>query len=423
MNILPFTKTQLVAICLCFCVQPIVAEDWTQFRGPRFGTTESSLPVRWSVENVAWKTELPGPGGSSPVVFEDHIYLTCYTGYGVARGRPGDPKKLERHLICFNKSNGKIVWRKTVGAKSSKNEYTQWAVALHGYSSSTPVVDETGVYVFMGDAGCIAYDHQGKRRWTFDCGQGTHKFGSGASPLLYGDLLIVNACPESGDLIAINKATGKQVWRQSGINESWGTPVIYKNTKGSDELAISIKGAILAFNPKDGKPLWNCQSIKAYICPSIVAHNGALFALGGKTNRAVAVRSGGSGNVSETHKLWELSKGTNVGSPVVHKGHLYWAKDNGVLYCANIESGKIEYEERVVPDPGKIYASPILSGGNLYYVSRKNGTFVVAAKPKFELLAHNVIKGDKSVFNASPVPGSGGVLLRSDKYLYCIRNK
>lgn len=415
-------KTLLALMSLYLLGNPILAQDWSQFRGPKFGGHfDLSLPVHWSAENIGWKTKLPGPGASSPVTYGDHIYLTCYSGYGVERRNPGDPKKLERHLICLNSSDGKVVWKKTIGAKSSKNQFTQWAVALHGYASSSPAVDESGVYFFLGDAGCVAFGHDGKQRWTFDCGNRTHMFGSGASPVLYEDLVIVNACPESGSLIGINKTSGKEIWRQTGIQQSWGTPAIYPNSDGSDELAISMAGKVVAYQPKDGSELWSCPAIKGYVCPSIVVHDGIVYSIGGKNEKkAVAVRSGGSDNVAKSHKLWELNKGSNVGSPVIHEGYLYWAREDGIVYCADIESGKLMYENRLEPKSGLIYASPLLSGANLYYVSRENGTYVVAAKPEFELVAHNVIRGDESVFNASPIPIDDALLLRSDNYLYQI---
>ena len=422
MRFLPFPNTVLASVCLSLFAHPIFAEDWSQFRGPSFGTySASGLPVRWSAENIVWKTELPGPGSSSPVTFRQRIYLTCYTGYGVDRKTPGDPSQLKRHVLCINLRDGQIAWRKTIDARSSENVYTTWGVARHGYASSTPTVDESGVYVFLGDAGCIAYGHDGQQRWTFDCGSRNHMFGSGASPVLYGDLVIVNASPESGDLIAINKSSGKEVWRRPGIRESWNTPAIYRNSNGSSELAISIEGKVLALTPEDGAELWSCRAIDGYVCPSIVAHDGVVYAIGGRRQKkAVAVRSGGSGDVSETHTLWELAKGSNVGSPVIHQRHIFWAKEDGIVYCVKIDSGEVVYEQRLNPDSGLIYASPLLSGGNLYYVSRQNGTYVVAAKPEFELVAHNLIDGDESVFNASPIPTGDGLLLRSDEYLYHI---
>ena len=414
-------RFSLIAIPLSFSLSTtLLAETWTQFRGSAFGTTSSTdLPVEWSTKNIVWKAALPGPGASSPVYYDGHVYLTCYTGYGVDLEEPGRPLDLQRHILRIDGKNGHIVWQRTIGDASSENEFTDWAVGLHGYASSTPAVDETGVYIFFGDAGCIAFDLDGRKRWQFDCGSDTHEFGSGASPILHNDLVIVNSSVESESLIAINKLTGNEAWRQTDIFDAWNTPAVYKNVDGSYELAVSVEGKVLAFDPEDGKALWSCQAIDDYICPSIVVEDGILYAIGGRDNITVAIRSGGSGDVTESHKLWELGKGSNVSSPVIHDGHIYWAnEEGGVVYCANISSGKRVYEKRLRPVSGLIYASPLLSNGNLYYVSRENGTYVVAAKPQFELVAHNVIEGDESVFNASPVPIAKGMLLRSDKYLY-----
>ncbi len=248
---------------LSLFASPVVAQDWTQFRGVEFGSYSgsSSLPTKWDARHIAWKTSLPGPGSSSPVVFGKRIYVTCYTGYGVDQRDPGDPSKLRRHVFCINSDDGEVVWKRTIGPESNRNQFTQWAVALHGYASSTPAVDEDGVYVFLGDAGCIAFEHDGKERWRFDCGSKTHMFGSGSSPVLYKNLVIVNACPESGNLIAIHKSTGEEAWRAPGIRESWGTPAIYQNPAGSSELALSIRGKVLAFNPETGERLWSCSGI------------------------------------------------------------------------------------------------------------------------------------------------------------------
>ena len=414
-----------MSVCLLFFIQVAAfSDDWSQFRGTNFGiTSKAQLPVRWTADNVVWKTAMPGPGASCPVTFGDRIYMTCYSGYGVDRKNPGEPDQLKRHLLCINSKDGSVIWQKTVDAKSARNVYNQWAVALHGYASSTPAVDESGVYVFFGATGLIAFDHNGQQRWTADCGDGVNRFGSGNSPLLHNHLVIINASPESGDLIAFDKSNGDEAWRQSGIRRSWNTPAIYKNATGATELAVSIERKILAYNPDNGQQLWSCAGIDDYICPSIVVKDGIVFASGARKSKMVAVRSGGSGDVSASHKLWELDKGSNVSSPVIHDGHIYWAKEQkGIVYCANIESGKLVYEQRLEPASGLIYASPLLADGNVYYVSRKKGTYVVAAKPKFELVAHNMIEGDASIFNANPVPSGNGLLLRSDKFLYRIGN-
>lgn len=396
------------------------AEDWTQFRGSDFGrTSQTQIAELWDSNAVAWKTPLPGRGGSCPVVFEDRIYLTAYTGFGIDPSAPGNPGDLVRHLFCVNADDGSIAWKKALPSPKHAAEFNTWGVGLHGYSSSTPAVDETGIYVFFAEAGLIAFDFEGNERWTKDCGSKTHGFGSGNSPVLYEDMVIMNASVECGDIIAVEKSDGTEVWRQSGIAESWNTPVVYKGLGGSDEMAVSIKGKILAFDPNTGKPLWNCGGIDDYICPNVIVEDGVLYAGGGRRSRLIAIRSGGSGDVTETHKIWDIAQGSNVSSPVYHEGHVYWAREKGgVVYCVDAKTGAVSYEERLKPSSDLIYASPLLANGRLYYVSRKNGIFTVAAQPEFNLLSHTQLDDD-SVFNASPVPLSdGSVLLRSDQFLY-----
>jgi outer membrane protein assembly factor BamB len=155
----------------------------------------------------------------------------------------------------------------------------------------------------------------------------------------------------------------------------------------------------------------------------VVAHDGVVYAIGGG-HTSLAVRAGGRGDVTRTHVLWRTKKGSNVSSPIYHDGHLYWASESGgVVNCQEAATGKFVYQQRLSPASGLIYASPVLAEGKLYYVSQKGGTYVVAASPKFQLLAHNVFADDKSRTNASVAASDGQLLLRSDQYLYCIDSR
>ena len=185
------------------------------------------------------------------------------------------------------------------------------------------------------------------------------------------------------------------------------------------------KFKVLAFDPVTGSALWNSAGIRSpmYVCPSATTFGDVVYAVNGYHGPTVAVRSGGSGDVTATHQLWSVNKGSTVSSPAYHDGHLYWANDQGFAICVNATTGKLVYQERMEPYPKDVYASAIIADGKIYYVSRKHGTYVYAAQPKFQLLAHNVIADDDSVFNASPVVTAKRILLRSDKFLYLIGNK
>jgi len=407
----------VVSLCVVvFSIQVVQAYNWPQFRGPGgLGISDAeNLPVTWSeTENVAWKTAMPGYGSSSPIALDGKLYVTCYSGYGMGRKR-GRMEDLRLHVVCVDSQNGKILWDKQIKPILPESE----SVRDHGYAAHTPTTDGEHLYVFFGKSGVLKLDLNGNQIWQTSVGTKVHGWGSGTSPVLYENLVIVNASVESGMLIAINKASGEIAWRAEGMERSWNTPHLVKTPHGKDELAVTVKGWILGFDPKTGKELWRCAAIDDYICPSIVSHEGILYALGGRRSNAVAVRSGGRGDVTATHKLWQADVGANVCSPVVHDGHLYWVSDRvRTAYCLSLSDGSVKYAERVGPQP---YASTLLADSRFYVVTRTGGTLVLAAKPQFEQLALNKLD-DQSQFNASAIVCNGTLILRSDENLYCLK--
>ena len=224
------------------------AGDWSCFRGPGgMGVSDAKgLPVSWSdTQGIAWKTALPGPGASSPIVFKDRAYVTCYTGYLIPGQPGGSLEQLKRHLIAVRLSDGGILWNQAVAAKLPEESQ----IRDHGYASSTPVADAERVYVFFGKSGVFAFDHEGKQVWQADVGSKTCGWGSAASPVLYGDLVIVNASVESESLVALDRKTGQETWRVSGIKQSWNAPVLVSTAAGKTELVLGIMGKVLGFDP------------------------------------------------------------------------------------------------------------------------------------------------------------------------------
>ncbi len=411
-------KSLLLAATYLIVLVPLApADDWPQFRGPTgMGLTpDRDLPVTWSAtSNVIWKTALPGPGTSSPIVVGDRIFLTCYSGYAIPQEETGDISNLKRHVLGLERSSGKVLWTQEIPAAQPEHKYGTY-LDLHGYASNTPASDGRSVYVFLGKSGVFAFDLKGKQLWQTAVGKGTHGWGSGTSPILYKDLVLVNASVETGALLALDKATGKEVWRADNIRESWSTPVLVQVPGGRTEVVISGSKKILGFDPDSGKELWHSNSFDWYVCPTVIAHKGIVYAL--QNSVCVAVRAGGSGDVTESHTLWKIKLGSVVTSPVYHQGHLYWATSQA--YCVKADDGTIVYRQALKPSPKNIYAAPVLGDGKIYYVSRTEGTYVVEASPKFKLLAHNSLD-DSSVFNGSPAVSNSQLLLRSDRFLYCI---
>ena len=187
---------------------------------------------------------------------------------------------------------------------------------------------------------------------------------------------------------------------------------------GKAELVVAIFGKVLGFDPEKGTQLWSCETkIPWYMVPSLVAEKGIVYCIGGRNGGgALAIKAGGRG---EVEPLWRGRKGSNVSSPVLHEGHLYWASDSQpIVTCTNATTGEMIYEERL-QRAEQFYPSPVLADGKLYYLTRAGQVFVVAAKPKFELLATNKFD-ERAVFNACPAIADSRLLIRSDRWLYCV---
>jgi outer membrane protein assembly factor BamB len=401
-----------------------LAGDWRQFRGPTGQgiAEEKSLPLEWSAnKNIVWKLKLPGAGASSPVILGNRIYLTAYSGYALDVKEPGKMEDLKRHLLCVDRAKGTVLWSKDFAPQLPEHKYAGEG-SYHGYAANTPVTDGERLYVFFGKSGVYCFDLDGKELWHTPVGKGMSGWGSGASPTLYKDLLIVNASVESQSLIALDKRDGKEKWKAAKIGSAWGMPILVTTPAKQTELVLSMAGRVAGFDPDTGRELWSAAGHKGYVCPSVVTHDGIVYAIGGG-GTSLAIKSGGRGDVTETHVLWRTNKGSNASSPIYRGGFLYWASEGGgIIHRQNAGTGEAT-TKRLMPDAGRIWGSPILAGGMLYFVSQFNGVYVVTADEKLETVARNFFEDDKSRSNASLAVADGQLFLRNDSHLYCIGMK
>lgn len=395
---------------------PAIAADWAGFRGPgsKGISDDASIPTEWSEsKNLKWKLKLPGKGYSSPIVVGDHVFVTCYSG------DDGDLSGLKRHLMCVDRKTGDEVWSKTIASTSSERAIPRFA-GTPGFASNTPVSDGERIYVLFGNSGVFAFDVKGKQLWKQDVGsESAAMFGSASSPILYKDRVIVTAGSESESIRALDAATGKEVWKTEAgsLSRSYSTPIVVKNPEGADELLLSVTQEIWSMNPDSGKLKWYAESrVDTGACPVLVAGDGVVFAVGGRSGGRTAIRLGGKGDVTDSHTVWSRTGGAYVPSPVLHEGHLYFVNDRGIVTCVDIKTGEEAGRSRL---SGQFYASIMLIGNRLYAVSRFGGTYVLEATPELKQVALNEL-ADTSDFSASPAVSNGQLFIRSDAQLYCI---
>ena len=301
----------------------ISAGEWRRFRGgDGSGVSDAKdLPTRWSEEKgIAWKTELPGPGTSSPIVTGGKILLTCYSGYGTSQRQAGDIAKLRRHVVCVDEKTGKLLWDRSIESRGGEESYRGIGVPNHGYASSTPVTDGKSVYAYFGRSGVVAFDLEGKELWRAAVSDDprTHMFGSASSPVLFENLLIVPAGVECEAIVAFDKTTGKEAWRASaqGYGSWWSTPVLV-GTGAQTELVLHVPDELWGINPKNGKLRWYAETFSARsLSPSAVHADGVIYAIGGRQGGCIAVKTGGRKDVTKSHVVWKGRSGSYVTSPV-----------------------------------------------------------------------------------------------------------
>lgn len=407
------------------------AADWAGFRGPgaRGVSDQTGLALTWSeTENLAWKTPLPGPGSSSPIVFGDRVYVTCYSGYGLDPNEPGDPNNLKRHLVCICAADGELLWDTAVPAAQPEDLY-QGMLREHGYASQTPVTDGQRIYVFFGKTGVLAFDPNGRQLWQTSLGADTDqkRWGAATSLALYKDLVFVNAWDESKALYALDARTGREVWKKdsSKTGLSFSTPVVAEQGDGSVELVVSVPSVVWGLDPLTGRELWSARTgIDDDMIPSPVVVDGVAYIHGGgpRQHGSLAVRLGGRGDVTNTHIVWSSKNVASPPSPVIVDGLMYWVDAYGQACCVETATGELRYREKLpVVERFAVYASAVAAEGRIYVVTRKGGAFVLPARPEFRILAHNQFASDPSDFNASPAIGNQRLFLRSNRFLYCIQ--
>jgi outer membrane protein assembly factor BamB len=336
-----------------------------------------------------------------------------------------------RTLMCFDRASGKQLWQS--GVTYGDTEPTH---ATNPYASASPVTDGKLVIVWFGSAGLIAYDMDGREVWKRDLGVQKHTWGYGSSPVLYGEHVFLNFGPgERAFLVAVNKNTGKTAWQvdapsgegtkfgnwtPADMYGSWTTPLVIRSG-AREELIASWPRRVSAYDPSSGKLLWTCEGLGDLVYPSPLYAGGIVVALGGFGGPSLAVKAGGDGDVTSTHRLWRLTKSRPmIGSGVIAGGRIYIVDNSGIAECLELETGKVVWTARLKgnSESGGVWSSPVLNGDRIYVMSKSAEVFIFKAAPQFELLGMNAL-GEET--NSSVVISDGDVFLRTHAALWRIR--
>jgi len=433
-----YRQTVLTVLALTLMTVTAVAEDWPRFRGPMgsgVANSGTAVPSTWSPKaNLAWKVEMPGPGASSPIIVGNKAFVTCYSGYGLDQSNPGELENLVRHLVCVDMQTGKKLWQKDVKVVLPEDPYSGIGVTAHGYASHTPVSDGKNVYAFFGKSGVHAFDMDGNKLWSAEVGKESDptRWGSSSSPIVFDNLVIVTASAESQSIVALDKSSGKEVWRQEakGLDGMWGTPALVKIDDNRTDLVMCVSKELWGLNPKTGKMRWLADATGAQNAYSSIIQDGSrVFAVTGRGGGSVAVDAGGSGDISKTNTVWTGGVSGSFASPVRHESKIY-AIARGIVTVMDTDTGeqlerlRLKGGEQTGGRFGSLdYPSPIVVGDRLFYMNGSGQMYVFALGDKMEQLAVNKVTNEKEIFWGTPAVSNDKLVIRSSENLYCVADK
>jgi outer membrane protein assembly factor BamB len=388
---------------------------WPGWRGPNASGVAPGgcRAVRFSpVAGVRWCVDAPGKGASSPVIWDDFVLLTTALA-------DGDPPTLA--VLCYRRTDGHLLWKADVGRAVGRTH------AKNGYASATVVTDGQRIYSFFGSTGLFCHDMAGKQVWRAELGDLDHQWGTAASPVLYGNM-VVQLCDAENDsyLAAFDKLSGRRVWRTARPScGCWSTPVLVQADAGANhrtELIVngtSSKVAderlVIAYEPGDGHELWRVRGTTELVTPTILVGDGLVYSTSGRNGPILAIRPGGSGDVTDSHIVWKLNRGgPYIPTGLKLGGRLYVLNDAGVFTCYDAATGKTAWSGRL---HGNFTASLVAADRRIYAVDEQGIVYVIAASDHFEILAENPME-DRVL--ATPAIASGELFLRTESHLYCI---
>ncbi len=399
--------------------------DWTSWRGPSGQgiAPGAQPPVTWSeTKNIKWKARIPGLGFSTPIISKNQIFLLTAIENGAAT-RDGGPTPTQTYdfaVIALDRTNGKVFWQKT----ARKEVPHEGRHPTTSYASASPVTDGERLWVPFGSRGFYCYDLKGHLLWEKDLGNMRTRmsFGEGSSPVIAGNLLlIVWDHEEQSFIVALDKNSGKEVWRKNrDERSSWSTPLIVE-VDGKLQAIVAATTRTRSYDVATGDIVWEASGLTGNVIPTPVTGHGMVYVMSGFRGNAIqAIKLSSKGDVTDTpNMVWSVRRSAPYApSPVLSGDRLFATKTNDAyLSCLNALTGEFYFNDQPLPGVRGIYASPIAANGHLYVVGREGTVMVLKDATKFEVVATNTLP---ERIDASPVAVGKELFLRGHEHLYCI---
>lgn len=417
-------------VIACACAAPVVGaaenSNWPTWRGPSGQgiAPGATPPTQWSdTKNVKWKTRIPGLGYSTPVVWQDKIFLlTAVEVDGAGGGSPGQKptQPCEFTVMALNRTTGKIEWQK-VARKEVPHEGRHPTTS---FASASPITDGKHLWVPFGSRGFYCYDLQGNLIWEKDLGDMRTRmaFGEGSSPVIAGDLmLIVWDHEDQSFIVALNKNTGEEVWRKNREERSsWSTPLVVE-VGGKLQAIVPATTATRSYDVATGDIVWEASGLTGNVIPAPVTGHGMVYVMSGFRGNAIqAIKLTAKGDVTTSPDMvWNVRQSAPyAASPVLSETRLYGTKStDAYLSCLNALTGEFHYRDQALPGIRSVYASPLAANGHLYVAGREGTVLVLKDTTTFEVVATNTM-GEG--IDASPVALGKELFIRGHQHLYCI---
>ena len=435
--------TTIAAVVLVALVSTRLMADeamkyWPQWRGPTWNgvAPHADPPITWSeTENLRWKTPIEGAGWGSPVVWRDRIFLLTAVPLDkktpIPDVIPTGIEKMKQHrdaigswkaqrfaIVCLNRITGKLLWSRSIQEAMPHQGHHRKA----GFASESPVTDSQHIYAYFGSFGLHCYDHEGQFVWKkkFKAQPIKYGVGEGSSPALFGNTLVIPVDTEGQSyVVAINKRTGEEIWKQDRDEESnWSTPSIFTHA-GRRQVVLNGE-KVRSYDLATGELLWECgeQSVGAIPMPA-VGHGMVFAASGFRKDTLHAIALGQRGDLTGgEHVVWSLTRGAPyVPCPMLWGDELYLLEDQSFFSCLGAVDGELHYLKERLPGILNFTSSPVCAADRIYLLSETGRTVVLQRGKEINVLAINKLDGK---FHASPAIVGDAIYLRGDKHLYCL---